>query len=150
MNSKKLTIKQQKFADEYLKTGNATQSYLKFYKCAPKNAESSASHLTRNPKIVEYLEKGRVELAKQSRFSHEQILEDLQSIAQTCLEVDENGKPIDPKAAIKCKELIGKHFGMFTQKIEASISNGQQTAEAKAMFQTMTTEEKLKWLDSRS
>ncbi len=150
MNSKKLTIKQQKFADEYLKTGNATQSYLKVYKCKTKAAEASSSHLLRNPKIVEYLEKGRVELVKQSRFSHEQILEDLQSIAETCLETDENGKPIDPKAAIKCKELIGKHFGMFTQKIEASISNGQQTAEAKAMFQTMTTEEKLKWLDSRS
>ena len=150
MNSKKLTIKQQKFADEYLKTGNATQSYLTVYKCKIKAAEASSSHLLRNPKIVEYLEKGRVELVKQSRFSHEQILEDLQSIAQTCLKKDENGKPIDPKAAIKCKELIGKHFGMFTQKIEASISNGQQTAEAKAMFQTMTTEEKLKWLDSRS
>ena len=150
MNSKKLTIKQQKFADEYLKTGNATQSYLKVYKSTVKSAEAASSLLLRKFKVKEYIEKGRAKLDKQSRFSHEQILEDLQSIAQTCLETDENGKPIDPKAAIKCKELIGKHFGMFTQKIEASISNGQQTAEAKAMFQTMTTEEKIKWLDSRS
>jgi phage terminase small subunit len=46
----------------------------------------------------------------------------------------------------KALELIGKHLGMFSQKIEAEITDGTQKAKFKAMFDSMTPEEKILWL----
>ncbi|MDF2857905.1 MAG: Terminase small subunit, partial [Neobacillus sp.] len=44
-----LNIKQKKFADFYIQTGNATESYLRAgYKAEGNAAEASASRLLRN------------------------------------------------------------------------------------------------------
>ena len=51
-----LTEKQKLFCKEYLKSKNATEAYLKAYKCTPKTANSNGCKLLTNDKIKEYLE----------------------------------------------------------------------------------------------
>jgi phage terminase small subunit len=46
-----LPLDHKRFILEYLKTYNAKQSYLKFYKCTPKVAETNASRLLRNAQV---------------------------------------------------------------------------------------------------
>ena len=57
-----------------------------------------------------------------------------------CVNVD-----IELHDQIKCKELVGKHLGMFVDKVEVKdISNKE--INAAAMFDSMTIEEKKQWL----
>ena len=51
-----LTIKQKKFCDLYMKTGNATQSYIKAgYKTTGNASRVEASKLLTKPNIQEYI-----------------------------------------------------------------------------------------------
>jgi len=50
-----LTIKQRQFADEYVKTGNASESYMKVYNCKLLAAEANSSRLIRNDKVIQYM-----------------------------------------------------------------------------------------------
>ena len=54
-----MTLKQKRFADEYIKSGNATQSYLKAYgSCTKQNtAEVSSCRLLKNDKVYNYISK---------------------------------------------------------------------------------------------
>jgi phage terminase small subunit len=53
-----MTPSQRVFADEYIKTRNATRAYLAAYpKCKSENSAGvSAKALLRNPKIIEYID----------------------------------------------------------------------------------------------
>lgn len=53
-----MTPSQRVFADEYIKTRNATRAYLTAYpKCKSENSAGvSAKALLRNPKIIEYID----------------------------------------------------------------------------------------------
>jgi phage terminase small subunit len=51
-----LNIKQKKFADYYIETGNATASYLRAgYESEGNAAEVNASRLLGNAKVLEYI-----------------------------------------------------------------------------------------------
>ena len=50
-----LNQKQKMFADEYVLTGNASQSYLKIFGGDIKCAESASSRLLRNVKVKDYI-----------------------------------------------------------------------------------------------
>lgn len=51
------TMKQKKFADKYLETGNGRQSVMGVYDVkSPEVADSIASENLRKPKVIEYLE----------------------------------------------------------------------------------------------
>lgn len=47
---------------------------------------------------------------------------------------------------IKCKELLGKELGMFAQKIDAEMGVHKSDVDYKAMFDSMSLDEKMKWL----
>ena len=53
-----LTIKQKQVADDFIITGNRTQSYLKFYKNikSRETAAAAASRLFNTPEMKEYIE----------------------------------------------------------------------------------------------
>ena len=51
-----ITAKQKMFADEYIKTGNAKQSYINAgYSARGNSAEANASRLLRNDKVLAYM-----------------------------------------------------------------------------------------------
>lgn len=125
---KKLTLKQQHFADEYIISGNATQSaieagYSKNY------ANTNASKLLQNTTIKRYIDE-QLEILKNERVADQQeVLEYLTSVVrgeqteQTLRGVGEGAQEIDnidvsAKDRIKAAELLGKRYGIWTDKTE--------------------------------
>jgi phage terminase small subunit len=43
-------------------------------------------------------------------------------------------------------DMLGKYLGMFTERHDVNVHNGDKELEIRAMFDSMTKEEKLEWL----
>ncbi len=82
--SQKLTIKQKKFADEYIISGNATESYkLAGYKFSNSNvAGVEGFKLLKNPKIKSYIEKKMKQLDDEKIMDLTEALQRTTSIAR--------------------------------------------------------------------
>lgn len=187
MSKSTLTVKQQKFADLYLQSGNGTQSYLEAgYKAKNiRTAESSSSQLLRKPKVEAYLNQQRATISEKSTLDTAEIVSNLSDIATCDIEdlfnIDDSGNiTLVPKSdrskkvrksikkikikhdkdgnqdievelydKLKATEMLGKHFGMFNQKLDVALVDGTKQAEIKAMFDSMSTQEKLAWLKQK-
>ena len=133
---KKLTLKQQRFADEYIISGNATQSAIEAG-YSKKYANTNASKLLQNTTIKRYIDE-QLEVLKNERVADQQeVLEYLTSIVrgeqseQTLRGVGEGAQIIDnidvsAKDRIKAAELLGKRYGIWTDKQEIELSGGVQ------------------------
>lgn len=135
----KLTAKQKKFVDEYLKTDNATQSAINAG-YSKKTAGGTAYENLKKPHIRHAIaEKQRV-LAKKSEgkiATPEEVLEFMTAVMRG--EIDEqlvvvegkgNGyskakrmkKKLTGKDRIKAGEIMAKNYGMFTENIKANLN----------------------------
>lgn len=82
--SKNITIKQSKFIDVYLETGNASEAYRQAYSCdkmKDSTINRKAIELLRNGKITARVNELQKELKKSSNIRKEAILEELACIA---------------------------------------------------------------------
>lgn len=130
-----ITELQKRFADLFIETGNATEAYKRAgYKAKGNSAEVNASRLLSNAKVQEYVndriaEKDEMRIAKQ-----DEILAFLTSIMRG--QVKEEfplglgmgeqtlvKKELEGKDRIKAAELLGKRYGMWTdkQQIDANV-----------------------------
>jgi len=117
--SKKLTPKQQKFADNYIETGNATQSALEAG-YAPKAAYQTGAENLKKPQIKAYIDAQMNILSKGHIMSAQEILERLTRIAigeetETVIVsgpwgVDKEQKPADTKTQILAMKEIMKRY----------------------------------------
>lgn len=74
-----LTARQWRFVTEYLVDLNGTQAYIRSG-YSPKGAEVSASHLLRNPKVAEQIEKHMDRRAKKTGLTADRVLSELEKI----------------------------------------------------------------------
>lgn len=118
---KELTIKQKKFADIYIETGNATQSYIDAgYKATKREvAEANARKLLGNNSVKLYMEKRMEELNEKSIASQEEVLQYLTKVMRG-EEKDQFGLDASLQDRTKCAELLGKRWGTFVDKKEIS------------------------------
>lgn len=80
---KKLTSNQRKFADEYIKTGNATRSYLAAgYKVSDTVAGSNANRLLKNAKVKEYIDIKLKEISSSKIMDSVEVMERLTAMAR--------------------------------------------------------------------
>ena len=116
---KDLTIKQQKFADIYIQTGNATQSYIDAgYKATTRKvAESNAKKLLRNYSVSLYVQKKMEQLQKETIASQDEVLEYLTKVMRG-EEKDSFGLDASLQDRTKCAELLGKRYGTFKEKVD--------------------------------
>lgn len=127
----KLTIKQKRFADEYIISGNATESYLKAYaKQSRASAEANARKLLANYSVKSYIDERLKELDDKAIAKQEEVLKYLTSVMrgeeseQTLIsEGSEFGQRITDikvgaKDRIKAAELLGKRYGTWTEKVD--------------------------------
>jgi len=125
----KLTEKQKRFADEYIRTGNITQSYLNAYPKVKKEstARSAGSRLLTKVNVKAYIDKRMEELKKQSIAEQDEVLQFLTKVMRG--EVTEKIpvglgegyqelKDKEPylKDRIKAAELLGKRYMIWTEK----------------------------------
>lgn len=107
----KLNIKQRRFADYYIETGNATDSYLRAgYEATGNAAEVNASRLLRNAQVLEYIKERNEQLDVE-------FIADITETKRFWTELlrDENA---DMKDRLKASEYIAKTNGAFVEKRE--------------------------------
>ena len=128
----KLTIKQQRFADEYIVSGNATEAAIKAGYAKRAAYQQGAENL-KKPHIRKYIDKRLEEINNKSIAKQEEVLQYLTSVmrgtsqsAVVVIEGDGDGvssarlmdKTPDEKERLKAAELLGKRYGAFTEKVE--------------------------------
>lgn len=128
----KLTVKQQKFADEYIRLGEVTKAAINAG-YSTKSAYAVGSENLKKPNIKSYIDKRLEELKKESIAEQDEILQYLTSVMrgemseQTLVGQGEGYQEIDnidvgAKDRIKAAELLGKRYRMWTEKIEAEVT----------------------------
>jgi phage terminase small subunit len=127
-----LSLKQQRFADEYIISGNATQAAVKAG-YSSKYANTNASKLLQNTTIKSYIDERLAQLASNKVATQEEVLTYLTSVMrgetqeQTLCSIGELGQEVididvGAKDRIKAAELLGKRFRMWTEKVETDIT----------------------------
>lgn len=130
----KLTVKQKKFADEYIISGNATEAYkLAGYKATNDNvASANGIKLLENHKVKAYIGERMKELEDKAIAKQEEVLEYLTSvmrgeqqeetlIGQGQGEQSITNIDVSAKDRIKAAELLGKRYGIWTEKQDITV-----------------------------
>ena len=127
-----MSLKQQRFADEYIISGNATQAAVKAG-YSSKYANTNASKLLQNTTIKSYVDERLAQLASDKVATQEEVLTYLTSVMrgetqeQTLCSIGELGQEVididvGAKDRIKAAELLGKRFRMWTEKVETDTT----------------------------
>lgn len=118
---KEMTVRQKSFADLYIQTGNATQSYIDAgYKATKREvAEANARKLLGNYSVKIYIEKRMEELKKETIASQDEVLQYLTKVMRG-EEKDQFGLDASLQDRTKCAELLGKRYGTFKDKVDVT------------------------------
>ncbi|QDK48172.1 terminase small subunit [Limosilactobacillus reuteri] len=126
--TQKLTQKQQRFVDEYIISGNATQAAIKAG-YATKAAGQIGNENLKKPQIQAELERRNAEIQSQKTMDMKEVMERLAAMArgETTEETVTNKGEVFETATknsdkLKALELIGKRFGAWTDKKEINGS----------------------------
>ena len=133
-----MTDKQQKFADEYLIDCNARRAYKAAYPNIKKDsvADASASRLLSNVKVKEYIDEQLEKMRSEKIADATEVMMYLTAVmrgeyteevvvGEGCGEGYSNAskvkKDVGAKDRLKAAELIGKRFGIFTDKMKVDV-----------------------------
>lgn len=131
-----LTKKERIFADEYIKTTNATQSAIKAG-YAENSASVTGSKMLRKPKVRQYIDAIMNERSKNTIATADEVLEYLTRV-MCGEEKDAFGLDVSVADRMKAAELLGKRHMLFTDKvkldaeIEIDISDRMKQARVKS------------------
>ena len=135
-DASKLTEKERIFADEYIKTTNATQSAIKAG-YSEKTARSKGSQLLTKINVRQYIEAVMNERSKDTIATADEVLEYLTRVVRG-EEKDAFGLDVSVADKTKAAELLGKRHMLFTDKvkldaeIEIDISDRMKQARVKS------------------
>lgn len=134
-----MTEKQQKFADEYIVSLNATQAYKKAYSNIKNNevAKAAGSRLLANVNVRSYIDERLEELKSERVADQQEVLEFLTSVmrgevTEPLLVLDGEGyqKVIEAKPNVSTRKSaavdLGKRYGLFVEKQELTSNTVTQ------------------------
>jgi phage terminase small subunit len=118
-----MTEKQKRFCDEYLIDLNGTRAYKTAYPSVKSDdtAAAAATRMLRNVKVHEYIEQRTEELRSARTATAAEVMEFLTGVMRN----EDEGSVSRLKAA----ELLGKRFGLFTDKVNVSGSGVVQIVD---------------------
>ena len=131
---KKLTIKQKKFADEYIISGNATQAAISAG-YSEKTARKIGSENLTKPDIKAYIDERMEKLEEEAIADQAEVLKFLTRIMRDeekeevlvnigNFEQEIQTMKVSAKDRIKAAELLGKRYGSWTDKVDLNSSEG--------------------------
>lgn len=122
-----MTPRQQKFCDEYLISGNATEAAIKAG-YSRKTAKQTGSENLSKPDLCAYIDEQLAKIHSAKIADAEEVMKYLTSVmrgehteqvlklvgegVQTVTDID-----VSAKERLKAAELIGKRYGLFTEKV---------------------------------
>lgn len=129
----KMTLKQQRFADEYIITGNLYKSAVEAG-YSEKYAKSQSHKLLENVGIKNYIDVRLAKLESEKIATQEEVLQYLTSVmrgekTEPLLVLDGEGtqKVIQAvpnvQSRTRAAELLGKRYSMWTDKQEVTSNN---------------------------
>ena len=141
----KLNEKQKAFANYYIESLNATESYVKAYECSYNTARTNGARLLANANIKRYIDEVMSAKDESRIASQDEILQILTDIARGVTEEEvvqfsQLGEELRTtrkptiKDRMKASELLGKRYRMWTDKIEADV-NQQVIFEGEDMLE---------------
>ena len=131
----KLKPKELIFAEEWLKTTNATQSAIKAG-YSERTAYSAGSRLLKKVDVKQYIDERLAEMKENSIADTDEVMQFLSSTMRGDIP-DQFG--LDPALndRLKAAELLGKRYKLFTDKQEISGADGEPI---KVIFSNMNKE----------
>ena len=131
-DGKPLTARQSRFVEEYVKDCNGAQAAIRAG-YSEKAAKEQASRLLTNANIWNEIERQKLEISKKAMVDAVWIRSKLKSNVERAMQaeavMDNEGNPIgvykySGTAANRALELLGKDLGMFTDRLEVSLTPG--------------------------
>ena len=144
-----LTPKQQRFVEEYLIDLNATQAAIRAGYSAKTAAVIGAENLIK-PYIQKAIQEAQNKLTERTEITQDYVLSNIQKVIERCMQQEavraRDGSPLlvegpegdlaclfefKETGALKGLELLGKHLGLFVDKVQHSgqIQVKQQLGE---------------------
>lgn len=128
----KLSIKQKRFADEYIISGNAYQSAIKAG-YSKNYSKGNVVKLLENVSVKAYIDERLAEINNRKIADQQEVLEYLTSVMRgevteplTVLDGDGYQRVIDAAPSVatrnKAAELLGKRYRIFTEKQEVEVT----------------------------
>lgn len=128
----RLTEKQKRFAEEYLIDLNATQAAIRAG-YSPKTAYSIGEQNLRKLEVRAYIDARLAEIRSEKTADAQEVLEYLTAVmrggeTEETLRLAGDGVQevteiaVSAKERLKAAELIGRRFGMFTDKAQVSLA----------------------------
>ena len=129
----KLNDKQKAFADYYIESLNATESYKKVYECSYNTARTNGARLLTNANIKNYIDEVMSAKDESRIASQDEILQILTDIARGITEEEvvqfsQLGEELRTtrkptiKDRMRASELLGKRYRMWIDKVEANVN----------------------------
>ena len=115
----KLTARQSRFVDEYMKDLNATAA-AKRAGYSSKTAKQQAWRLLTNVDFRAAVEAAQTKIAAKSQLTAEKVLAWLEAVHQLAM----SAKPPQCAAAIHATELLGRHIGMLPRSVAVTGADG--------------------------
>ena len=126
-----LTAKQQRFCDEYLIDLNATQAAIRAG-YSKKRASEQAYQLLQKTTVQDFIKQRMDEKEKKLIADQDEVLQYLTAVLRgsskaSVLARDDIGadrvieKPPDEKERLKAAELLGKRYGIYSEKVSVDV-----------------------------
>ena len=127
----KMTAKQRRFCDEYLIDLNATRAAIRAGYSEKTARKIGQENLTK-PDIKAYIAQRMAEKESELIADQDEVLKYLTAVLRkqtmsSVLARDEAGaerviqKPPDEKESLKAAELLGKRYGLYTDRVEQEV-----------------------------
>ena len=118
-----LTTKQAAFIREYLIDLNATQAAIRAGYSA-KTAGRVAGQVMQKPAVQQALRKAMNERSEKTEITAEYVLKTIKDT----IEKNKSGETYDARSVLKGCELLGRHLGLFNDKLTVGVSVGDVMA----------------------
>lgn len=138
-----LTPKQQRFVEEYLIDLNATQAAIRAG-YSEKTAKVIAAQNLSKLNVQEAIEEAQNKLSERTGITQDYVLSNIQKVVERCMQQEavraRDGSPLlvegpegdlaclfefKETGALKGLELLGKHLGLFVDKVQHTGANGK-------------------------
>ncbi|MCQ2569379.1 MAG: terminase small subunit [Limosilactobacillus sp.] len=136
----KLTLKQMKFANEYIESGNATQAYLMAYKNVKKEevARANASRLLTNANVKSYIDERMKKIEGDKIMSLTEIIQRLsefgrgEAIEEQAMMDPVSGNPTIVKVKVKATTQLSAMRELLKRYPQSDELMNAQVRKAKA------------------